>query len=305
MTTHTKRFRKSKKNMKSKKRTRKMKKLQCGPEGNKKGYTCIQDKSICKLKKLWNKRHPDDKIKNGNIKTTWSKLKNKLSNVCNKESCWLKQQFVNGELNNELKSSFAPESPQEWKKNPNEWLSSNDIIAVMKQYEKKYKCFNFIGPSPIDYDTHKMYGECVWEELCHFSLEKEISNKKKKIGIIFNLDPHYKGGSHWVSLFINIEKQLIFYFDSVGTTAPGQIKKFVKDVKLQSEQLKTVQPFTFKYDENHPTEHQYGETECGIYSLYFIINLLEDKHDEKYFKTNTITDKCIERFRKIYFNEEL
>ena len=71
MTTHTKRFRKSKKNMKSKKRTRKMKKLQCGPEGNKKGYTCIQDKSICKLKKLWNKRHPDDKIKNGNIKTTW------------------------------------------------------------------------------------------------------------------------------------------------------------------------------------------------------------------------------------------
>ena len=175
----------------------------------------------------------------------------------------------------------------------------------MKQYEKKYKCFNFIGPSPIDYDTHKMYGECVWEELCHFSLEKEISNKKKKIGIIFNLDPHYKGGSHWVSLFINIEKQLIFYFDSVGTTAPGQIKKFVKDVKLQSEQLKTVQPFTFKYDENHPTEHQYGETECGIYSLYFIINLLEDKHDEKYFKTNTITDKCIERFRKIYFNEEL
>ena len=27
-----------------------------------------------------------------------------------------------------------------------------------EQYEKTYKCFEFLGPSPIDYDTHKMYG---------------------------------------------------------------------------------------------------------------------------------------------------
>ena len=47
------------------------------------------------------------------------------------------------------------------------------------------------------------------------------------------------------------------------------------------------------------------DTECGIYSLYFIIHVLEDKHNEEYFKTHTITDKCVQKFRKIYFNESL
>ena len=282
-----------------------MKQLQCGPEGNKKGFTCIRDKSICKLKSLWNQRHPDDKIQAANVHATWGNLKNKLANVCDKESCWLKQQFVKGELNRELRTAFAPEAPQKWKKNPNEWLSSNDITAVMKQYENKYKCFTFIGPSPIDYNTQKRYGECVWEELCHFSLEKELRSGKKKIGVIFNLDPHYKGGSHWVSLFINVEKSLIFYFDSVGQKAPAKIKEFVKDVTLQGKQLTSRPAIKFEYDENHPFEHQQEDTECGIYSLFFIISLLEDTHSERYFKTNLITDKCVERFRKIYFNEAL
>ena len=28
-----------------------------------------------------------------------------------------------------------------------------DILDVMKQYEKAYKCFEFMGPTPIDFDT--------------------------------------------------------------------------------------------------------------------------------------------------------
>jgi hypothetical protein len=176
----------------------------------------------------------------------------------------------------------------------------------MKQYEKKYKCFTFIGPSPIDYDTHKRYGECVWEELCHFSLANEIKNGKKKIGVVFNLDPHYKQGSHWVSLFINLERGLIFFFDSVGERVPAKIKQFVKEVTLQGRQLSGVnKPIKFTFDENYPFEHQYQDTECGVYSLFFIISLLEDTHKEEYFKTNRITDKCVERFRKIYFNESV
>jgi len=307
MPKRTKKNNRSKK-MRSKKRsnkTIKLKKLQCGPEGNKKGYTCIRDESICKLKTLWNKRHPDNKIKNTTIKKTWGSLKKKLKNVCNKESCWLQQKFAKKGMGNELNVAFAPESPKKWKKNPNEWLSSTDIIAVMKQYERKYKCFNFIGPSPIDYDTHKMYGECVWEELCHFDLNKELNDGKRKIGIIFNLDPHYKNGSHWVSLYIDIKKQSIFYFDSVGKSIPSQIKKFVKEVQRQGLQLVKHDPINFTFDQNHPKEHQMGDTECGIYSLYFIIHMIEDKHDGEYFKTHVITDKCVEKFRKVYFNQSL
>jgi hypothetical protein len=213
---------------------------------------------------------------------------------------------VNSKISKEIKnSSFAPEAPSDWKKNPNEWLSSVDILNVMKQYEKAYPCFDFIGPSPIDYDTHKLYGECVWEELCHFNLAKEIKNGRFKIGVIFNLDPHYKGGSHWVSLYINIKRGQIFYFDSAGDPIPRQIMKFVKMVQKQGAELTSGKKIHFKFDQNYPVEHQYGNTECGIYSLYFIVHMLEDKHTAEYFKTHIMKDEYMEKFRKVYFNQDL
>ena len=49
-------------------------------------------------------------------------------------------------------------------------------------------------------------------------------------------------------------------------------------------------------------EHQYQDTECGIYALYFTISLLEEKHKPQYFLTHRITDNTMKKFRKIYFN---
>ena len=158
------------------------------------------------MKFLWNNRHPYDKISTNDKKEIWDKLKDKLKTSCNKESCWLKQQFVNHKMDKESEESFVPESPESWNKNENEWLSSIDITEVMNQYEKAYKCFEFIGPSPIDFDIRKSYGTCVWNELCNFDIEDQIRRGKTKIGIIFNTDPHTESGAHWISFFINIKK---------------------------------------------------------------------------------------------------
>jgi hypothetical protein len=286
------------------KKTRKMVPLKCSPKkGKKLEFSCFDEPTIYKLKELWNLRHLDTKIETNDVKDIWTQLKTNLAGICNKESCWLKQQFANGKLDKELKESFAPESPDEWKKNPNEWLNSMDILAVMKQYEKAYDCFDFIGPSPIDFDARQHYGECVWQELCEFSVEKQIKMGKTKIGMIFNLDPHTKGGSHWVSMFVNIKKKKISFFDSVGDPVPKQVMELVKRIQKQGSLLRT--PIIFEFDQNHPVEHQYGDTECGIYSLYFIVHLLEDKHTSQYFKKHILSDKYMEKFRKVYFNEDL
>lgn len=285
---------------------KKFKKLRCSPRLDKNNsdndYTCYNKRSLDKMKNLWNARHPDSKIKTNNSKQIWMQLKTRLSNVCNNERCWMEQQFMNSGMDNTIKNfTFAPFSPKEWKKNPNEWLSSVDILNVMKQYEKVYPCFEFMGPSPIDFDKRKMYGECVWEELCHFNLEDQIKKKKTKIGISFNLDPHYKPGSHWVSLFINIKKKTIFYFDSNGDRIPPRINALVKRVISQGNKI----GINFKFDSNYPKEHQVTNTECGIYSLYFFINQLKDSFNPMVLKKKKITDKAMERFRKIYFNEAI
>jgi hypothetical protein len=281
-------------------------KLNCSPKDKNevKEYTCYTDDDLQKLRDMWNARHPDKPINTNDSKEIWNMLKNYYANICNKESCWIRQMTKGTKMETELLESFSPQSPIDWKKNPNEWLSSIDIIEVMNQYEKTYKHFDFIGPSPIDYDTHKLYGECVWEELCHFNLADHIKKGKRKIGVIFNTDPHTKGGEHWISLFINVDKGTIFFFDSAGNKIPKQIMKFVNTVTEQG-RLLNPKPIQFKFDQNYPVEHQYQNTECGVYSLFFIIHMLEDRITGHYLKTHVLKDKYMEQFRKIYYNDEL
>ncbi len=277
-----------------------MKPLQCSPNPKKVDFTCYSEANLYKLRDLWNARHPDVQMKSNDLKTIWTFLQENLHNVCSKESCWLKQQFVDTKDSKELAEAFAPVAPASWKKKPNEWLSSTDILKVMKQYEKAYKCFEFMGPSPIDYDSKMLYGECVWQELCEFNLQEQMNRGKTKIGIIFNLDPHYKSGSHWVSMFINIKKRSIFYFDSAGEKVPPEIMKLANTIISQGKSL----GLQFLFDQNHPVEHQYGNTECGIYSLFFIVHMLEDKITSHYLKTHILKDKYMEKFRKVYFNHD-
>ena len=113
-----------------------LQKVNCSPKpkGEMNEFSCYTNKSLYKLRDLWNARHPDVKIKTSSPKEIHLLISEKLSGVCNKESCWLKQKDKFGILESDLADSFAPESPNEWKKNPNEWLSSVDIMDVMKQY---------------------------------------------------------------------------------------------------------------------------------------------------------------------------
>jgi len=142
------------KTIKHKSMRSKFKKINCSPKPHSEinDFSCYTNKSLYKLRDLWNARHPDVKIKSNSPKEIHNQISKYLSDVCNKESCWLKQKSDFGNIESDMTDSFAPESPPEWKKNPNEWLSSIDIIKVMKQYEKAYKCVDVMGPSPINVD---------------------------------------------------------------------------------------------------------------------------------------------------------
>ena len=271
------------------------KKVNCSPNPDKKEFTCYSDNALFKMKKLWNARHPRNKITTNNSKDIWHELRENMSSSCDRESCWLRSKFMDGKLDSELLNyTFAPKSPKIWK--TNEWLSSLDLEAVMKQYEKYYKCFEFLGPSPIDFDHHKLYGECVWEELCKLNISDMIKRHKNKIGIILNTDPHYKDGEHWISLFINIKKKYIIYFDSNGNPPPKEVKELITKITKQGKQI------GIDFDVLINTlEHQKTESECGMYSLYFIIQMLKDKNKD-YFLRNKIHDEEVFNLRKKYFN---
>lgn len=278
--------------------TRKIKKLNCAPDPERKSnFSCYNSQKLFLIRNAWNERHPDAEITHDDPKKIWNSLKKYMSDTCNNEKCWIEQEFIKKDLNKDiLYNTFSPEAPKSWSKNPTEWLDSVNILSVIKQYESKYPCFEFIGPSPIDYDTHYSDGECVWEELCELQLSDLIKKNKNKLGIIFNLDPHYKSGSHWVSLFVNIKKQEIYYFDSNGIKPPKQIYKLMNTITEQGAEL----GLDFKKLINLKS-HQYSNTECGMYSLYFIIQMLMGKNFNTFIQKRIPDSKMIE-FRKIYFN---
>ena len=290
----------SKKN-KNKKKLAKTKKLNCGPHKKNDGnpFTCYTSESLHKLKELWNMRHPDCPILSNNPKVIWETLKDKMVDTCEDEKCWLNQKFTENNLDPQLKTyTFAPFSPKSWENNPNEWLSSIDINKIMRQYERAHPSFNFVGPSPIDFHKKIGFGQCVWNDLCNFNLEKYLKKNKNKIGIIFNTDPHTSEGSHWICLFIDIKNNFIFFFDSNNGPIPKEIVKFLKNIRKQSENIGLGLEF---YKNN--TKHQRTDTECGMYVLYVIIQLLKEKMKPDDFQKR-IPDEKVEKFRKIYFNQK-
>ena len=160
------------------------------------------------------------------IQKIWSELKKRMRH-CSKEDCWLdtiKDINVKNKLHD---SSFAPKHPEEWNSDPSTWLSNLDILDVLSQYEEAYSHFHFIGPTPIDFDSkpYLFSEQCVWKELCNFKLKDYVDQQITKIGVIINLDKHDESGSHWTSMFVDLEEGIIFYFDSNGTSIPNEINK--------------------------------------------------------------------------------
>lgn len=170
-----------------------------------------------------------------------------------------------------------------------------DILKVLKQYEYKHKNFKFIGPSPIDFDKRKEYNQCVWNELCNFNLSEILKTKKNEIGFIFNLDPHNRSGSHWISMYLSLKRNFLFFNDSTGSKPPIQIKRLIARILSQAKSLNINLNYT-----NNTLKHQRKNTECGVYTIYFITELLNGKLPEDF--NILLDDKFMEQYRNIFFN---
>jgi hypothetical protein len=176
-----------------------------------------------------------------------------------------------GERRALLRRYFRPAKPRAWAKKPTEWLDSFNIADVMAQYEAAFPDFEFLGPVPIDFDARlddrgrpSAFGQCVTRELCALDLAAAAKRGIARIGIIFNLDPHDKPGSHWVCAFIDLRASAAFYFDSYGMPPPREVAALLARVKAQG--VRTV-------EWNRQRAQRLG-SECGVYTLLVLVMLL-------------------------------
>ena len=232
-------------------------------------------------------------------------LKKKLTE-CSNQTCWPTLKFIKNK--EELQEAFKPNGPA----GQYDWLSTTEINEGMERYINVYPEFLFVGAVPIDIEDLEQFG------VKNLDYDKLAKKGKSKIGIIYNLDEHYKSGSHWVSFFVDTANKKIYYSDSAGKPPEQRVKRLVKKLaekwyekdtgkKInlplnsymnESEQNIVEQKYNIKFNK---TQHQFGGSECGVYSMNFLIRLLRgDEFDSIH--ENRVTDKEINACRKTYFN---
>ena len=184
---------------------------------------------------------------------------------------------------------FRPDGPQ----GRFDWLSTIDINQVLYQYEEKYQDFKFLGAVPIDF---MKLDYLPFQKLDFSDLE---SDGIKKFGVIFNTDKSTGRGKHWISLYCDLEKGQIYYSDSMGTRQPKEVNEFMKKIEKYLTEEKNMTDLDIRYNK---TQHQKGNSECGVYSINFILRLLKGKTFD-HITRKRLTDNQVNKCRIKYFGK--
>ena len=269
---------------------------QCAPHLSFENGSCIPLEILVELAEAYNKNNNNNHIKldKSALITIPNKYKKYLVSQLKKrikgnQTEWIKQNFTKNmdpEKKEQLKEhTFRPDGPQ----GQFEWLSTLDINYTIQQYQNKYDDFVFLGAVPIDFNDLDYY------PFKKINFNDFLKNNKSRLGVVFNLDRHDQGGSHWVSLFIDLKKAQIYFSDSVGYPPGKEILDFMNRVKkfLQSRKMNV----DMRVNE---TQHQKGNSECGVYSINWILRLLKGKSFDHLTKKR-LDDKKINTCRIKYF----
>ena len=129
------------------------------------------------------------------LKELNKKVKKKYN--CDDQLCWLNTNIIKSLNNKDINFfTFRPDGPE----TRDDWLSTTNINDVMFQYEKKYADFKFLGAVPYDFEELKFL------EVSDLNLNELKKNNKNRVGMVVNLDEHYKQGSHWVAVYADLLK---------------------------------------------------------------------------------------------------
>jgi hypothetical protein len=249
----------------------------------------LDDDEVERLREVYNKEHPSESpIKRSTTEGAWNQLQTRLRAKCKtgRAEC-----IVAALLR-------RPKAPAEWAVNRWEWLSSDDIDAIEKNFMKVFSDYFYVGTVPIDFNLKSETKKCLVSALCKMKLPDLYAKGKHRIGIVINTDPHDGPGEHWVCVFCDIRPELEYprmtYFDSYAQKPESEVVELMQRWKEQWDATGNHgKGMELTYND---TRHQYKDSECGVYCIYFhYACLLEIPMGER------IPDDVINAFRDLLF----
>jgi predicted enzyme related to lactoylglutathione lyase len=218
---------------------------------------------------------------------------------CDSEVCALNKikkqtndEDLKDKITKEIRTKFKPEGPM----NNTNILSNFNIDQTLDQYALKYKNFYHIQFAMIDFKKYDTM-------LKKYNPIEEYKNGKTMAGCVINTDVSSGGGKHWMALFVDLRSSdaSIEFFNSSGNAPAKEIVDWMIDIEKSINEYFTDS--TPKILTNAGVVHQHSQTECGVYSLYYIISRIKVK-PQKYFTENIVPDNEMVKFRKIIFRQE-
>jgi hypothetical protein len=282
----------------------------CSPANNTNKVSCYDKKTLVDIANIINKNPMLSKknqehftggekiikikIKNKTKSDIWGQISEQMGNDCKDEWCWIKNEIIKNNLPREVvNNTFRPVKPKEWGFNKNAWLTTRDIAKVMKQYDEHNGDFVFYGPVPVDCPNG------INCELTNLNIKDMYNDGIKKIGIVFNLDKHHQSGSHWVAMFVKLNKKRcnILYYDSYGEKPPKEINDFMIEI---CKKVKNIgkHKIELKYNKKR---NQFGNSECGVFSMMFIIASLSGFSLNEISNSKQMTDSVMLKLRNYLY----
>lgn len=183
----------------------------------------------------------------------------------------LKQKLIDFTFKIKVKGINKVSSKSRW------WLTNIQIDGIMKQFVKNLhikKDYSFVYFDTVSADTFDKYPEKITQI-------KDLLNKHKKIGIIFNLDTLSQPGSHWIAVYLT--KINTLYYDSTGKQPSKYIQKFLDN---------------FNNILINRERNQFIDGSCGMHSIVFLISKVIGNNLQF---SNLPVDTVVNKYRSDFF----
>jgi hypothetical protein len=317
-----------------------MENKKCAPSKIYSDGSCFTLEAIKSIVQSYNKNAKNSIEISDNKSEMCKQLEIAFSDKCNTQLCWTRLSVVK-EIENEYiredieKATFRPDGP----KKRYEWLSNSDIYDVISQYQYKYTDFVFLGALPADFEELPILGisnlnfndfekEGKTKLGMVINLDDSRGNGSHWVALFVNLKEGliyyfdsvgtkpYERTKKFINKIvkylynkkykkdININKLLkitnvILDFSKFNKKYISDSKNNISDSKNTIlEPINNMKAFDIRYNS---TQHQTGNSECGVYSINFIVRLVggESFND---IVNNITKDKEVNKCRTVYFN---
>lgn len=224
---------------------------------------------------------------------------------CEAEACIIKKDKIKNKLskiNIDISKLFDKHYKPDGPRNNTTLISNIEIGKLFEKWEKLYPGFGWVEFTMLDYEKAK-------DDFSKITIDLLRKRNNNCFGTIINTDVYIggSGGIHWMALFIDMRNDIwtVEFFNSTGDTS-GKIKSLQKYIQTDiwqkniiSQMLKYKSPNKI-YLAKILHKHQKKNSECGVYSLFYIWSRLNNVNFLD-FALYDIPDDDMTKFRKFLF----